>query len=108
MVSGRVVGYASMVAAVLSFVFVLYWRVRYALPDHAGTSGFGKQNVAVMVTAVVYGVVALVAVLVASSWIVQDAKPFRLATVSLGASTLVAGLLVGSFRSDARSMHSTG
>lgn len=93
-VSGRVVGYASMVAAVLSFVFVLYWRVRYALPDHAGTSGFGKQNVAVMVTAVVYGVVALVAVLVASSWIVQDAKPFRLATVSLGASTLVAGLLV--------------
>jgi hypothetical protein len=93
-VSARVVGYASIVAAVLSFVFVLYWRVRYALPDHAGTSGFSKQNVAVMVTAVVYGVVAVVAVIVASRWIFQDAKPSRLATVALGASTLVAGLIV--------------
>jgi hypothetical protein len=94
LVSARVVGYGSIAAAVLSFVFILYWRIRYALPGPAGTSGFGKQNVAVVVTAVVYGVVALVAVLVASSWIVQDAKPSRLATVALGASTLVAGLLV--------------
>ena len=60
----------------------------------AGTSGFGTQNAAVIVAAVVYGVVALVAVLVAASWIVRDAKPFRLATVALGASTLVAGLIV--------------
>jgi len=94
LVSARVVGYVSIVAAVLSFVFVLYWRVRYALPGPAGTSGFGKQNVAVMVTAVVYGAVAVGAVIVASSWIVRDAKPFRLATVALGASTLVAGLIV--------------
>lgn len=94
LVSARVVGYGSIAAAVLSFVFILYWRIRYALPGLAGTSGFGKQNVAVIVTAVIYGVVALVAVIVASSWIVQDAKPSRLATVALGASTLVAGLLV--------------
>jgi hypothetical protein len=94
LVSARVVGYGSIVAAVLSFAFILYWRIRYALPAVAGTSGFGKQNVAVIVTAVVYGVVALVAVIVASSWIVQDAKPSRLVTVALGASTLVAGLLV--------------
>ncbi len=92
--SARVVGYASIVAAVLSFVFVLYWRVRYALPGTAGTSGFGKQNVAVIVTAAVYGVVALVAVIVASRWIIQDTKPFRLASVALGASTLVAGVIV--------------
>jgi hypothetical protein len=94
LVSARVVGYGSIIGAVLSCVFIMYWRIRYALPGSAGTSGFGKQNVAVIVIAVVYGVVALVAVLVASSWIVQDAKPFRLATVALGASTLVAGLLV--------------
>jgi hypothetical protein len=92
--SARVVGYASIVAVVLSFVFTLYWRVRYALPGSAGTSGFGTQNAAVIVAAVVYGVVALVAVLVAASWIVRDAKPFRLATVALGVSTLVAGLIV--------------
>jgi hypothetical protein len=90
----RVVGYASIVGAVLSFVFVLYWRVRYALPSSTGTSGFGKQNVAVLVTAVVYGVVALTAVIVASSWIVQGGQPFRLATVALGSSTLVAGFIV--------------
>jgi hypothetical protein len=92
LVSARVVGYASIVGAALSFVFVLYWRVRYALP--AGSSGFGKQNVAVIATAVVYGVVALAAVIVASRWIVQGNKPFRLVTVALGASTVVAGMIV--------------
>ena len=94
LVSARVIGYGSIVAAVLSFVYILYWRIRYALPSAAGTSGFGKQNIAVIVTAVVYGVVALVAVVVASSWIVQDAKPSRLATAALGASTVVAGMIV--------------
>jgi hypothetical protein len=94
LVSARAIGYASIIGAVLSFVFILYWRVRYALPGPAGTTGFGKQNVAVVATAVVYGAVALTAVLVASGWIVQDAKPFRLVTVALGASTLVAGMIV--------------
>jgi uncharacterized membrane protein len=94
LVGARVVGYASIVGAALSFVFVLYWRVRYALPSSAGTAGFGKQNVAVIVTAVVYGVVAVIAIVVASSWIVQGGTPFRLVTVVLGASTLMAGLIV--------------
>jgi hypothetical protein len=94
LLSARVVGYGSIVAAVASFAFVLYWRIRYALPGQAGTPGFGKQNVAVIITAVIYGVVALIAVLVASSWIVRKAKPFRLASVALGVSTLVAGILV--------------
>jgi hypothetical protein len=94
LVGARVVGYASIVGAAVSFVFVLYWRVRYALPSSAGTSGFGKQNIAVIVTAVVYGVVALAAVFIASGWIIQGAKPFGLVTVALGASTLVAGPIV--------------
>src|SRR5437588_165316 len=84
LVGARMIGYASIVGAALSFMFVLFWRVRYALPSSAGTSGFGKQNIAVVVTAVVYGVVALAAVVVASSWIVQAGQPSRLVTVALG------------------------
>jgi len=44
----------------------------------------------------VYGVVALVAVLVASRWLLRNTTASRLATVALGASTLAAGILVWS------------
>jgi hypothetical protein len=94
--SARIIGYASMVLAVLSFGFNLYWRVKYALTGAGGSSGFGKQNIAVITTAVVYGVVALVAVLVASRWLLRSTKASRLATVALGASTLAAGIIVWS------------
>jgi len=94
--SARIIGYASMVLAVLSFGFNLYWRVRYALQSAGGSAEFGKQNIAVIVTAVVYGVVALVAVLVASRWLLRGTRASRLATVALGASTLVAGIIVWS------------
>ncbi|EUA28682.1 putative membrane protein [Mycobacterium intracellulare] len=42
----------------------------------------------------VYGVVALVAVLVASRWLLQRTRASRLTTVALGASALAAGILV--------------
>lgn len=89
-----VIGYASVLGAVLSFGFNLYWRARYALHGAGGSSDFGKQNIAVIVTAVVYGVVAVVAVLVASRWLLRSTRAARLATVALGVSTLVAGILV--------------
>ena len=89
--SAQIVGYASMVVASLSTAFHLWWRVGYALQ---GSSGFGKQNIAVIATAVVYGVVALAAVLVASRWLLHGTKASRLATIALGASTVVAGILV--------------
>lgn len=92
--SARLIGYASMLLAVLGFGFNLYWRVRYALQSTGGAAAFGKQNIAVIVTAVVYGVVALVAVLVASRWVLRTTRAARLATVALGASTLIAGILV--------------
>jgi hypothetical protein len=92
--SARIIGYASMVGAVLSFCFNLYWRLRYALHGTVGSSDFGKQNVAVIATAVVYGVVALLAVLIGSRWLLRDTKASRLATVALGVSTLFAGFLV--------------
>jgi hypothetical protein len=90
----RIIGYASIVLALLSFGFNLYWRVKYALTDTAGSAGFGKQNIAVIATAVVYGVVAFVAVLVASRWLLRSTRISRLATVALGVSTLIAGILV--------------
>jgi hypothetical protein len=94
--SARIIGYASMLLALLSFGFNLYWRVKYALTATAGSSGFGKQNIAVIATAVVYGVVALVAVLVASRWLLRSTAASRLATVALGTSTLAAGIIVWS------------
>ncbi|GLE51585.1 hypothetical protein ATCCBAA256_11680 [Mycobacterium montefiorense] len=89
--SAQIIGYVSMLAAVLSFGFTLYWRVKYALGDSAG---FGKQNIAVITTAAVYGLVALIAVLVASRWLLRGTRATRLATIALGASTLVAGVVV--------------
>jgi hypothetical protein len=87
----QVIGYVSMVAAALSFGFTLYWRVKYALGD---SGDFGKQNIAVIATAAVYGLVALIAVLVASRWLLQHTRASRLATIALGASTLLAGIVV--------------
>ncbi len=92
--SAQILGYASMFGAALSTAFHLCWRVRYALHPASGSAGFGKQNIAVIATAVVYGVVALVAVLVASRWILRTTRASQLAIISLGASTLVAGIVV--------------
>lgn len=85
----RIIGYASMAGAALSFAFNLFWRLKYALQGD-----FGKQNAAVIATAVVYGVVALVAVMVGSRWLVRSTRASRLATVALGVSTLLAGIVV--------------
>ncbi|MGN6335246.1 hypothetical protein [Mycobacterium sp.] len=92
--SARVIGALSMLAAVLSFGFNLYWRIRYALQTTGGAQDFGKQNIAVIVTAVVYGVVALVAVLVASRSLLRSTRASRLTIIALGASTLAAGIVV--------------
>ena len=53
--SARIIGYASILAAVASFGLNLYWRVRYALHGPGDSTEFGKQNFAVIATAVVYG-----------------------------------------------------
>lgn len=92
--SARILGYLAMIGAGFSVLFNLYWRIRYALPGQAGAAGFGGQHVAMIATAVVYGAVAWAAVFVASRWILQHGKPAQIATVTLGGSTLVAGLLV--------------
>lgn len=91
--AARVVGYASMFGVSLSSGFTLCWRVRYALPT-TDSESFGVRNTTVILTAVVYGAVALAAVLVASRWILRNTPASRLATVALGGSALVAGLVV--------------
>jgi hypothetical protein len=93
--SARIVGYTSIALAALAVLFNLFWRTKAALPGSAGSSGFGKQSVAIIATAVVYGVVALVPVVVAARWILQSSsRSSRLATIALGASTLTAGVVV--------------
>lgn len=87
----RALGYASVIAAGASVLFNLYWRIRYALPD---TGGLGRPHVAIMATAVVYGAVAWAAIAVAARWIGPGDKPSQLATMALGGSTLIAGVLV--------------
>ncbi|UVO13556.1 hypothetical protein NM962_05450 [Mycobacterium sp. SVM_VP21] len=90
----RTLGYASIVGATLSVLFNLYWRVRYALPEARSTTGFGRQQVAIIATALVYGAVAWATVVVASRWVLQRDKASQLAVVLLGGATLVAGALV--------------
>ncbi len=90
----RLIGYASMFGASLSAGFNLCWRVRYALQNAGGSEAFGTRNTAVILTAVVYGVVALTAVLVASRWILRNTPASRFATFALGVSALLAGMLV--------------
>lgn len=91
--AARIIGYASMFGASLTAGFNLCWRVRYALQGVDG-SEFGTRNTAVILTAVVYGVVALTAVLVASRWILRNTPASRFATVALAGSALVAAMTV--------------
>ncbi len=92
--AARIIGYASILGATASFGLNLYWRVRYALHGPSDSTAFGKQNIAVIATAVVYGLVALIAVVVASRWLLRGSKGSRLESVALGVSTLIAGVIV--------------
>lgn len=90
----RLLGYISMFGASLSAGFNLCWRVRYALQNAGGSEAFGTRNTTVILSAVVYGVVALTAVLVASRWILRNTPASRFAVFALGVSSLLAGMLV--------------
>nr|WP_081290289.1 hypothetical protein [Mycobacterium asiaticum] len=93
--AARVIGYASMFGASLSVGFNLCWAVRYGLQRQPGqTEQFGTSNIIVIVTGVVYGLVALTALLVASRWILRNTAASRFATFALGASALLAGMIV--------------
>lgn len=90
----RILGYTSITTAGSSVLFNLYWRIRYALPDPGAATGLGRQHAAIITIALVYGVVAWAAIFVGYRWINKSSKASQLATMTLGGSTLIAGVLV--------------
>ncbi len=90
----RILGYASMLGASLAVGFSLCWRVRYALQPPVGSKPSVTDTAAVIVSGVVYAVVALTAVLVASRWILRNTPASRFAVFALGGSALLSGMLV--------------
>lgn len=89
----RVIGIVSLVLALGAVLFNLYWRTRFVLPNIFDPDT-APQHTIVVVAAVMYGVVAVAPVVIAARWIISGDRPSRLATVLLGASTLVAGAFV--------------
>lgn len=89
----KAIGVVAMVVATLAVVSNIYWRTRYVLPT-IGDPAYGSGNVTVVATVIVYGIVALVAVLVGLRWLLDARPAARLATVALGASTALGVALV--------------
>lgn len=89
----RVIGVAAALLASVAVLGNLYWRTRYPL-QALSEGAYGGQNIAVIATAVVYGAVAWVAVLVGLRWTFADRPSSRLATVALGAATVLGAAVV--------------
>lgn len=90
---GRIIALVSVLFAVAAVLFNLYWRTRFVIPL-IGKPEVGTQNLVVAVVAVLYGLVALVPVVIAARFIMSPDRVSRISTVLLGGSTLVAGLLL--------------
>ena len=87
----RVLGAVSIALATLSVAFNLYWRLRYLFVTDGD---FGGQDIAVIVTTLLYGAEAMIALVIASRWLIEKSAAARLATTALGASAALAGTLV--------------
>ena len=91
----RIAGVVAIVLASLAVVANLYWRTRYVLPG--SEIPFGSQNVVIIASTLVYGALALTAVIVATRWLLRQEESSRLAATTLGVSTLLAGFIVWVF-----------
>ncbi len=89
--AARVLGAVSIALATLSVAFNLYWRLRYLFVTNGD---FGGHDVAVIITTLLYGAVALIALVIASRWLTERSAAARLATAALGASAGLATTLV--------------
>ena len=87
----RLLGAVSIALATLSVAFNLYWRLRYLFVT---TGNFGGQDVAVIITTLLYGAEAMIALVIASRWLIEKSAAARLATTALGASAALAATLV--------------
>ena len=90
----RVLGAVSIALATLSVAWNLYWRLRYLWVTQVD---FGGQDAAVVITTLLYGAVALTALIIASRWLIQKSAAARLATTALGGSAALAATLVWIF-----------
>ena len=87
----RVLGALSIALATLSVAFNVYWRLRYLFVT---TGNFAGQDVAVIVTTLLYGAAAMIALVIGSRWLTEKTAAARLATTALGASGALAATLV--------------
>ena len=89
-----IIGFLSIALATLSVAFNLYWRLRYLFVTEGA---FGGHDVGVVVTTLLYGAEALIALVLASRWLTERTAAARLATTALGAAGAVAATLVWVF-----------
>ena len=87
----RVLGAVSIALATLSVAFNVYWRLRYLFVTNGE---FGGEDIAVIVTTLLYGAEAMIALVIASRWLTERTAAARLATTALGASGALAATLV--------------
>lgn len=87
----RVIGFLSIALATLSVAFNLYWRLRYLFVTQVE---FGGYDIAVIVTTLLYGAEAMIALVIASRWLTERTGAARLATTAIGVSGAVAATLV--------------
>lgn len=90
----RLLGAVSIALATLSVGFNVYWRLRYLFVTDVGLGG---QDVAVIVTTLLYGAEAMIALVIASRWLLEKSAAARLATTALGASAALAATVVWLF-----------
>lgn len=87
----RVIGFLSIALATLSVGFNVYWRLRYLFVTQIE---FGGHDIAVIVTTVLYGAEAMIALVIASRWLTERTGAARLATTAIGVSGAVAATVV--------------
>ena len=89
--AARVLGAVSIALATLSVAFNVYWRLRYLFVTNGAFSG---EDVATIITTLLYGAEAMIALVIASRWLIERTAAARLATTALGASGALAATLV--------------
>ncbi|MDQ2637131.1 MAG: hypothetical protein M3Y83_09665 [Actinomycetota bacterium] len=87
----RVLGAVSIGLALMSVAWNVYWRLRYLFVTN---DTFDGQDVAVIATTLLYGAVALIALIIGSRWLIEKSAAARMATTALGASAGLAATLV--------------
>lgn len=87
----QVIGFLSIALATLSVAFNLYWRLRYLFVTQVE---FGGHDIAVIVTTLLYGAEAMIALVIASRWLTERTGAARLATTAIGVSGAIAATLV--------------